>query len=149
MLVPVMARADYITLYPHDFVPNGKTGTYWTPGEHLELDTGQPASYFYAPLHLPDNAKITAMTVFFEDNSTSNLSVYIWRDLLYSTGVNTIVGWISSGATAGLQNEKTTSVNFAFNKILNSGATYIIQVYFTGGDGSNLRFHAVRIFYTP
>ena len=149
MLVPVLARADFIVLSASDFKANGETDPFHTPGSYLYMQTGGTStSYFYTQIKLPDNAKINAMTVFYMDDSTENITVTLWKQNLYNASLGSFLTFASSGATPGIQNSKTTNVNWAYNTIVNSGAFYFVQLQFSnGGDGSSLRFYAVKIFY--
>ncbi len=148
LFIPIMVRADYVTIYSEEFQEKGNTDPFINAAVLYIQSGGTVSSLFYAPLHLPDNAKIVAMTVFFVDQSSKDFQVRIWRTKLYSVDVSQIVSWSSSGAIMGLRNDKTTNVNFAYNKIMNSGATYHIEVTFpNGGDATNLVLYAVRIFY--
>lgn len=137
---------------PSEFVPNGHTDPYLQTGVFIQMDSGGTvSSFFYAPLNLPDNAKITGMTVYYRDNSSKNIYITVLKEKQYDTGQLAvgIINWNSVGAVDSNQISKTTSVDFSFNKVVNSGSVYTIEVHFSnGGDGINLRLNAIKIWYS-
>lgn len=151
MFIPLIAHGDFLTLYPPDFVSLGTNDPYVQAAVQIYVQTGSSTNQFFtAPLHLPDGAKITGATVFYYDNSASSLYVWIGREKIYDGQQLTqnILTWSSSGAQDAWRNEKTTSVNWAYNTINNAGAIYYVQIGFPGGgDGASLRFVCVKVWY--
>lgn len=151
IFIPLLVHADFVTLYPSDFVPNGDNDPFGQSASSIWVKPGASANqYFHAPLHLPDDATITGMTIFYYDYSTENLYVWIGRELLYDIWqvVYHIVDWNSSGAVDAFRNSKTTSVSWAHNRVVNSGAMYHVQLAFpSGGDSQNLQFICIKVWY--
>jgi hypothetical protein len=97
-----------------------------------------------APVHLPQGAVVTALQVFFYDNSASDLSVTLKR--LYMAGAYSDLASVTSTGLTGYANSTDTTISLA--TIDNTLYAYHIYAYCSSWDSSNLRIMGALITYT-
>ena len=68
---PSRAVSDSIILSPCDFNQAQDDNDYWLDLESLYIKSGSSTSHFYAPVHLPQNAQVTSVVLFYKDNHSS------------------------------------------------------------------------------
>ena len=111
--------------------------------------------FLWAPIQLPEGAKITSMVVFhYDNNNHSKIKVEIVRFNRYGNSWQTIIPeWISTDSTTDPKITKRKNVDWAYNKILNGSCTYHVKLKFVISDTTDgwtdLRLYGVKIFYKP
>ena len=153
-ITPILSQADVLFLGPSEFVPIEEGQGYMrSPFTGLSMPTDGPSSYafYYAAIHLPEGAKITAVTLFYIDNCAGYINFWVVRQKQYDQSFlgDVIISGSTSGAAAGWRNTKFTGVDMKYNKILNDSCTYYVEVSFSGYPQSYdvLSFHGIKIFY--
>jgi len=120
--------------------------------ESWSIDT---SFYFFAPVQLPEGAKISSMVVFFMDNQPDcAIKVELFRQNRYGGTQDTIIPvWTTTDDSATYRTHKLTNVDYSYNKILNNSCTYHVKVRFYTGesvpDWSALKLYGIKIFYQP
>jgi len=109
----------------------------------------------YAPIQLPDGAKINSVVIFHYDNNVnSHIEVKIVRENRYDNSTQTVIPmWASTDSSTNPKVTKRTNVNYTYNKILTASCTYHVKLNFVpetaSPDYTNLKFYGIKIFYTP
>jgi hypothetical protein len=151
LFIPLAVQAEYITLYPADFVSLGYNDPYVQSASRIYVESGSSTNQFFiAPLHLPEGARITGVTVYYYDNSPKTLYAWIFREKLYDTQQlsSTVCTWSSSGASDSFRNSTTYNVDWSLNRVRNASAIFTVEIGFpNGGDGYNLRFICIKVRY--
>ena len=138
------ARTHYLTIPAEAFHPGSNVNyfnTYGMGGAYISATGGNA---LVAPVHLPDGATVTKMTVYFNDSSTSDMTVYFHR-LSYIGGGYFNLATVTSSGTAGYYTKTDTTISYA--TIDNTDGGYLIYAYSTAWD-SNLKLMGVTITYT-
>ena len=138
------ARTHYLTIPAEAFHPGSNVNyfnTYGMGGAYISATGGNA---LVAPVHLPDGATVTKMTVYFNDSSTSDMTVYFHR-LSYTGGGYFNLATVTSSGTAGYYTKTDTTISYA--TIDNTDGGYLIYAYSTAWD-SNLKLMGVTITYT-
>ena len=143
-------QADSIIIPASEFVVGqpGATGDtiHYYHGSYFGVYDDCTYRYFYAPVFLPHGAQVTSVIVFFEDDSTYNISVYLQRRNMYNGSVNTMCNWTSSSDTSGWQTHKISPISLG--NINTTGYAYYLYVNFSGASNlSELSILGVRINY--
>jgi len=148
--------ADTLFLGPDSFQRYNSNTFVTRSSSELNADNSLGSYYLYAPILLPDGAKINSMVIFhYDNNSDSNISVKIIRENRYDNSQQTIIPtWSSTDSATDPKITKRTNVNYTYNKILTASCTYHVELRFVDPttdpyDYSNLRFYGIKIFYTP
>ena len=102
---------------------------------------------YYAPVYLPNDARIKALTLFYRDNVAGYIEFKLIRRNTYTGAIQTIVSHQSTVNTSVDQIIKVTSVNWAINKINNSGYTYYLEIFFSEAGGLSSSFNGAKVLY--
>jgi hypothetical protein len=147
LIFPFLVRADSLILSGADFVPVEDT-TYYAKGTFfMYLKSGSPDRTFVAQIHLPQDARVTSMVVFYQDfDATGNLHIYLVKQNVYTQNYDDMVDWESSG-TPGYTSHKISPI-LAGNKIDNNGYSYTCELRFTSSTADvNVRLYKIKINY--
>jgi hypothetical protein len=147
-LLPILSYADSYILSPADFLPNNEQTDYYAGLDYLNVKTTSTNYFFWAPVHLPDGAKITSVVVFYTDESaTYNVSVTLFKKNLYTGSFTMMAHWISSSDSPSYQNHKISPITGG-NTVNNGGYAYVLRCYFTSADaGYDVKLHKVKILF--
>ncbi len=113
-------------------------------GGGIYMTGGSSTTGFVAPVHLPDNAIVNRMTVYFKDASVSiNLTVFLQKNNLI-TQMATISSSGTPGETSSFDNTIVTP------DISNAGSAYVIYAVPQGGawPGDEIIVRRVVLEYT-
>ena len=101
-----------------------------------------------APLHLPQEAEVTAFTVFFSDNTSANIEArFIRRKLSNGDTYGTTRAEVTSSGDTGYGSGTDDSISFV--TIDNTEYSYLVRVGIVGGLwNSGLRIMGAVITYT-
>jgi len=140
--------ADSIIIPASEFVVGqpGATGVHYYHGNYFGIYDDATYRVFYAPVFLPHGAQVTSMIVFYEDDSTYNITVKLQRRNMYNGTENDLCSWTSSSDTSGWQTHKISPISVG--TINTTGYAYYLYAYFTGSSQlSELSILGVRINY--
>jgi len=143
------ALADSIILGPHDFHPQSEDTDYEKNDLQIYMMPGSAESYFSAPVHLPQGAKVTSVVVFYYDDwGSGDLIVSFKKVNAYTAAETFMADWRSSGQVASRQVHKISPITGG-NTIDNGGYVYRVMVLFEDPSAQTLvKLHAVKILYT-
>ena len=147
-----LAYADSIIIGPTDFIPENSEATYDIPsGWYLHAQSGSQERHFYAPVHLPHNAVISSVIVFYYDNDSGSISFSMKRNNLYADHQDkfeqTLCSWESTGAEAMAKSHKISPI--AYSTVNNGGYIYRLDIYFSSETaGDLLSIGGVKIIYS-
>ena len=104
---------------------------------------------FYAPVQLPQNAKVKKVILFYKNNETPGISLYLKRSLLINNGTpnETTLATITTG-TMEANWKKLATLNISPNKINNTNACYFLHIYLPDVEAMDVLLHHVEIHYT-
>ena len=144
---PALILADSMILSPCDFNQNEDDNDYWFDTGSLYVKAGSFARRFTAPVHLPQNARVTSIIVFYKDSYLDgNVEVKFRKRNAYTESEMIMASFKSSGAVPGKRSEKIFPIRYP--KIDNRGYTYNVSVYFTNPHSDDLiRICFVKIIY--
>jgi hypothetical protein len=147
--VPSAVMADSLLLGPHDFHPVEEDTVYLRNELHLYLMPSSTSYGFFAPVHLPQNAKITSVVIFYYDGADpEDIHIYLEKINKYNKSGTTMADWNTLGQTFSDQIHKIFPI-IGGNSIDNGGYTYYVKVSFShSSGGANLKLYAVKIIYT-
>ncbi len=129
----------------NDFVPFRESYTYSRNDSQLN-PSSDGAVYFFAPVHLPGGATITAIDVYIFDNSSTSTINWNLRERALATGsINATIATVN-GDNAGTPGNTTLSASGLSHVVDNSQYYYQIRLHFTDGDTSPV-FRSARITY--
>ena len=137
-------QVRYAVVGMDDFVPQKETFTY-IRYSNLLTPTFAGNSYFYAPVHLPNGAVITAVDFYTYDGSTTSRIEWGLYETVQETGVVSLTVATAGGDVAlspGLQN---LSIPSLFHTVDNSQYFYRMSLFFSGP--TNMGFISARITY--
>jgi hypothetical protein len=101
-------------------------------------------SVLNAPLQLPDGALVEEMTVYFEDNSESELRIWLAKEF-FAPGFDIVREVTTTGNSAGIRSE-TVAVN---RTIDNDTGGYFIRVFCDDWNATGRKqIKGVKITYT-
>lgn len=104
---------------------------------------------FYAPVQLPQNARVRKMILFYKTNDTPGMTIYLKRSLLVNNGTPTETTLATIGASTLSPNwKKLTTTSISPNKINNTNACYYIHAYLSDVEAMDVLLHHVEIHYT-
>jgi len=146
VLDPSQARALFLS--PADFNQNQDENDYLLDSKYLYLKNGSSSRLFYAPIHLPQDAKITSIIVFYYDNhNPGNVTATLYKVNAYTEAVISLGTFTSSGVSGIVQSHKISPL-IGGNKIDNGGYFYCLCLDFTNASaGENVRIYRVKINY--
>jgi len=136
------AGTQYFVVGPTGFVPGSNVdyyNTYGNGGAYIVSGAGA----LVAPVHLPQGAVVTQMTVYFYDASASDLSVSFEYESMNGGFVG--LGSVTTSGTPGYSSLIDTTISG--NPIDNTAHSYLIYAYSDAWE-FNLRIKAVVIQYT-
>ena len=140
-----IAHADSIVLCASDFTsgqPNHDGSDFYT-GWEIDNHAGSTYWQYFAPVHLPQDAQVTSVVLFYEDNSAGSVRIRMQRRNLYTDAIQNMIDGTTSGAVSGTRNTKYQPVSYG--KINNGGYAYWVYLYFNDTD---VAVKAVKIIYT-
>ncbi|MCP4711386.1 MAG: hypothetical protein GY869_22430 [Planctomycetes bacterium] len=140
-LIYTNPRTQYLTLSGPDFIAYSNI-EYYITGYGTYLSSGH--NPMMASLHLPHGANLKEFTAFFNDNSTSDITVRLMRSTLTSGTLGNL-GSIDSSGVTGYGSDVKTYSSFIINNI---DYAYYFDIRSTAWDGSDLRIKGIRIKYT-
>jgi hypothetical protein len=150
--INVNGKITYASPHTQYFVVGGEG---FVPGQNLDYANsgGQGGAYIEsggpytvaAPVHLPHGAVVTEFKVFFYDNSSSDMTVYLQR-LYLSTGGYAVLADVSSSGISGYDSQTDATISDA--TIDNTAHGYCVRAYSTSWDGWDLRIMGALITYT-
>lgn len=98
-----------------------------------------------APVHLPHGAVVSEFKVFFNDNSTRDISVSLYK-LNLTDGSYYMMANVGSSGISGYGNKTDTNISEA--TIDNTVYAYSVDAFSFNWDGSNMRIMGALITYT-
>ena len=119
-------------------------GTDFNSKWYINNNPGATYRHFFSPVHLPDGAEVTSLIVFYKDNSISSIKVQMTRNNMYSSTVQTMAEWTSSGQDGGWRTQKIQPIDYG--GINNDGYGYFVYLYFVGAD-EELKVRGIRVNY--
>jgi hypothetical protein len=129
-----------------DFVPFNNTISYDRSDSRLKPTSAGPA-IFYAPVHLPQGAVITAIDFYTTDSSTTSRIQWDMIERVQQTGdQNSSIAFVTTGDDANAPGLENLSIAGLSHSVDNSQYYYQIRLYFTDGSKNTL-FHSARITY--
>ena len=146
LLDPIPDGPGFIMVSPFDFRPYSST-TPWEFGAmpYLFNPSTTLDAVLEAGLTLPHGATITKVTLYFEDNSATNMSLFLNMSEIdgYVTRIATIE---TAGAQAGYQSVSAPT-NINYNVVDNKISSYYLELVLPANSLSNLELMNVRIDY--
>lgn len=147
-------QVEYLWISAADMTPYSDTVEYEKLFAYTNAhSTASTDVYMVASVNLPDGATINGMYFFFEDNTTTGHIYMALFRVNVQAGISQEMfraDTIGDAPVAGMQVASDWTVSQGQKEVKNSTFDYVLHVYF-GSDESagNLRFHGVRIHYTP
>lgn len=122
-------RTHVISVPAGVFTPNNNTAIFVSSigngGAEIRATNGASVvSVLNAPVQLPHGARVTSMTVYFEDNSTSELRIWLAKEF-FTSGFDVPAEVRTTGNAAGVRNE-TVALNVTIN---NENGGYYLRVF--------------------
>jgi hypothetical protein len=136
-------RTHYFIVGSEGFVPGSNVdyqNTYGNGGAYISSGSGA----LVAPVHLPHGAVVTEFKVFFDDTSSNDMTVYLFRQNMLGGGY-TILADVSSTGISGYGSQTDTTISPA--TIDNTAYSYHVHAYSTAW-GSSLKIKGALITYT-
>jgi len=147
-IVPLFIQAESLWLCPSDFLPSHSTTKYVRSQYYLYPCDNSPFKYFYAPIHLPNNAKITSVEYYYLDNHSKSIKFNLWMVNLNTDNWKTYCFFETQDVSSEIRNKKL--IPYGKLKIKNANFSYIMQIQFTAADSSvpgKLHLKGVKINY--
>ncbi len=144
-------KTGYLSIPPSAFIPNKLINTYEHNAGFFLYSTASGTRRFYAPVHLPEGAKITKVTFETRDNSASyKLS---WKlERRYTSGGTPTLGTMATAGTTNASQaspwQQLTDTSILNNVVDNSSNSYFVEAMFNGSTTSLVRAGRVLIEYT-
>jgi len=136
------AFSDSIILSPCDFNQAQDDNDYLLDLESLYVKSGSSTSHFYAPVHLPQNAQVTSVVLFYKDNhSSGNIQIKLLKINAYTEAEVEMAEFTSSGSSSERQTHKITPITGGY-RINNTGYVYNCYLNFTDSSADD----AVKVF---
>lgn len=138
-------RTHYFVVGGEAFVPGSNvayTNTYITGGAYIHSGWGT----MVAAVHLPQGAIARELKVFFDDNSASDMEVWLGRLILSSGGYNSMTNSVDSSGISGYGNKIKSA--HSFKTIDNTLYSYHVKAHSTAWDGDNMKIMGAVITYT-
>jgi len=135
------------SMNPIDFHPYRNTYNYYCSSASLFKASGDTnAQTWYAPVHIPDGAEVTVLSVWYYDNTgLGNITVNLDRKPI-GTISTTIMASVASSGTPGASTGTDSTITNAV--ISNSAYSYCVTVYLPSADIANMiQLRSVRITY--
>lgn len=147
-IVPLFIQAESLWLCPSDFLPSHSTTKYVRSQYYLYPCDNSPFKYFYAPIHLPQNSKITSVEYYYLDNHSKSIKFNLWMVNLNTDYWKTYCFFETQGVSSEIRNNKV--IPYGKLKIKNANFSYIMQIQFTASDPTvpgKLHLKGVKINY--
>ncbi|HIC89333.1 MAG TPA: hypothetical protein EYP04_08005, partial [Anaerolineae bacterium] len=115
-------RTHYFIVGSEGFLPGSNVdyyNTYGTGGAYIVSGSGA----LVAPVHLPQGAVVTRFKVFFYDDSSSDMTVYLNRQSMLA-GSYTIMAQVSSSGISGYGSRTDTTIAYA--TVDNTTSSYLV-----------------------
>ena len=119
---PGIIKTGYLSIPSADFVPFDHTIQYYNYGNYL---TGEWASFF-APVYLPHEAKVTKLTFYWEDHSTTYDTELNFNRYPFG-GANELMASVKSSGNTGTGSSQDITIDYA--DIDNSGYCYFLHLF--------------------
>ncbi|MBN1641168.1 MAG: hypothetical protein JXA09_08025, partial [Anaerolineae bacterium] len=139
------ARTHYFVVGGEGFVPGSNVdyaNTYGMGGAYIVSGSGA----LVAPVHLPHGAVVTAFTVYYYDNSASDMTVYLYRLDLGKGGYASMASVATSGASTYYRNGTDTSIGNP--TVDNTAYSYHVYANCSSWNGNYLRIMGAVVRYT-
>jgi len=141
-------QADSLMLAASDFVPGQPN--------HPDLDcytgwelynySGAGYRYFFAPVHLPQGAQVTSIVVYYQDNSSGYIDIFMERYNMYTLNCQQMGQLETSGEMSGFRNSKISPISYW--TINNEGYVYWMKLWFSDADANtDLTIYGIKINY--
>ena len=130
-----------------DFNPYRNTYNYYCSSASLFKAAGDTnAQSWYAPVHIPDDAEVTVLSVWYYDNTgLGDITVALNRKPIGTISPTTMASVASSGTPGAGSGTDSTITNAV---ISNSNYVYCVTVIFPSANtGNTLQLRSVRITY--
>lgn len=139
----VTPKTRHWSITGEDFVPYTEGYTYAKSNGVLSNTVG----IFTAPVHLPDGAAITKMTIYYLDNNaTSSFWVFLIRFNMTASGFDFLSQIYSTDTSSG---NFGALADTTINQPVVDNSIYAYKIYVNGMDGTeNQRLRGVAIEYT-
>ncbi|MFC1552291.1 hypothetical protein ACFL6P_06955 [Candidatus Latescibacterota bacterium] len=99
-----------------------------------------------APVHLPHGATITSITAFFMDNSTSDIDVNLYAQVM--SGYYAPLAEFDSSGITGYGDKTDNTININNSTVDNRNRAYLVRAYSDSWDQYNMRIMGASITYT-
>ena len=144
------AKTGHLSIPPSAFIPENQNNTYSHNSGNYLYSTATGAKYFFAPVYLPDAAKITKATFeIFDANSSYRLAGVLARR--NTSGSSTSIYIMASASTSNPfsipQWQQLADTSISYDVVDNSNYSYFVQLFFYGNT-ANVRAGRVLIEYT-
>jgi hypothetical protein len=140
-----LAQTKDIMIPAAAFRPGADHATYHIVNGYARLDTGSPYNFMTAPVNLPEDAKIVKMTIFFKDNGTGYLRVFLYRMNLYTGDWTTHFDIETTGDTSAIRSQSDSS---GYLRIKNGGYQTWLRLYFSDTTiGTSYHLYGVKLTY--
>ena len=146
-LLPLLVHADVLILGPADFLPYADNCNYSMNGRYIYSALGASCRSFYAPIHLPDGAKISRVLISYYNNSTTYTEVDMHRMNIWSGSVQTMFSSYTYGGADQIRKKTVVGSTISYKWINGLKYIYYLKLYFNKS-GSDLRLYAVKIEYS-
>ena len=142
---PVPGGPGFVSIGSAEFRSALPSTTYYLPGNRLVNLSGVTGTFF-APVHLPQGATITQFVLYFIDNGTSDIVVFLSSVPLDDpTVANTVAVITTSGASPA---PRTLVVNTAPNgNIIDNQSNFYVVTITLPSSGLDYQVGGVRIDY--
>ena len=145
LFTPVLLQGKQIVIGAADFIPSANEAYYQDGAQFYKKNTASLFA-FYAPVHLPQGAKVKSVTLYYLDNHSGGEVQFSLRRQDPSIHWSwTMCYYFTQGYSNSVRSQTITTISD--NKIDNRKYSYYIQVYFSQPE-SLLRFFGVKIKYT-
>ena len=135
----------YYVVGINDFVPYATTYTFLR-NDHKLNPTSAGTQFFFAPVHLPDGATITAIDFYTTDISNTAWISWYMSERRQSTGAGIATIADAQGDITGTPGKENLAVSGLSHVVDNSQYYYQMRIYFSDGSTST-EFHSARITY--
>jgi hypothetical protein len=140
-------RTKSLMLGSFDFkAENGATGTTLDGATDELYPTNGTTPLFRAPLHLPQGAVITGITLLGYDGNAANLTAELLSYTATSGGASRTT--LATAATTGAPNYATVNSPTIAATVDNDNSTYSVRVTFGAVNVNTLTLRGVRVNYT-
>jgi hypothetical protein len=138
-----------LILNASDFLPQKDDNDFQLTDDSFYAESGSSFRDFFAPVHLPQNACVKSLVIYYYDNDDQGeIEVKLTKCNAYNGMATNMADWMSSGLLDSMQIHKITSIT-GDGMINNRAYLYFVHVFFTdGGGASNVMISGIKITYT-